>query len=366
MADQVLDGFCFIDWRDIEGESGEPTTDAVRYGRIVEWAASARGRNPNAFDAVTEWILDDPQWTAARLADNKRILMDGVITRFREQNAGLRERLRALEPSGVVNPSVFSTLDRFDEELSGSTVDVSLQEAVSRLFADFSAMRERDTREKIAGHKTGPAGIDSVDAYGYVNHLKECDASVQWALFMPDLVRRQQDGFTVATFEYRTMPAVRFLGQEGEGVGDREGRARLFRTLDAMEEHASGFDHDLLFVHHDGLGVDVGPCHEVWGRFMKADAPVPEGFLSLDLVPECGDGAGVPYCSQFAFATFVGDNEAMHRREGYDVNAMYDVTRNVILGQDVIIPYPDKYWTAEVFVDGVDRPSSAYLFSVLR
>ena len=37
---------------------------------------------------------------------------------------------------------------------------------------------------------------------------------------------------------------------------------------------------------------------------------------------------------------------------------------NIILGQDVNIPYPDKYWTAEVFLDGYDNYSTAYIFSV--
>lgn len=34
-----------------------------------------------------------------------------------------------------------------------------------------------------------------------------------------------------------------------------------------------------------------------------------------------------------------------------------------MLGQGVCIPYPDKYWTAEVFPDGCGKPSRAYLFS---
>jgi len=53
-----------------------------------------------------------------------------------------------------------------------------------------------------------------------------------------------------------------------------------------------------------------------------------------------------------------------NRRLTLAADAMYDVTRNIILGQDVNIPYPDKYWTAEVFLDGYDNPSTAYMFSV--
>lgn len=100
---------------------------------------------------------------------------------------------------------------------------------------------------------------------------------------------------------------------------------------------------------------------------MKAGAPVPEGFVYFDFTPqraEKGFVAGPPYISQFAFAVFSGDMEAMHRSEGYDINAMYDITRNKILSQDVNIPYPDKYWTAEVFLNGYDNRSTAYMFSV--
>jgi hypothetical protein len=140
-------------------------------------------------------------------------------------------------------------------------------------------------------------------------------------------------------------------------------RKKLFRILDAMNEYKSDFDFDVLLMHHYGLGVDVGPWHGVWGRFMRADTPVPEGFLHFDFVPHNDGKVGPPFCSQFAYATFSGDMDAMHKREGYDIDAMYDVTRNIMLGQGVPIPYPHKYWTAEVFPDGCDKYSTAYMFS---
>ena len=66
--------------------------------------------------------------------------------------------------------------------------------------------------------------------------------------------------------------------------------------------------------------------------------------------------------SQFACAVFAGDDDALHRREGLDSDAMYDVTRNIILGQNTAIPY--KYWTAEVYPQGFDKEGNIYLFSV--
>ncbi|NLG26115.1 MAG: hypothetical protein GX558_12215 [Clostridiales bacterium] len=156
---------------------------------------------------------------------------------------------------------------------------------------------------------------------------------------------------------------MRFVGVEGEEFDSIERRVEAMRALDAMPDYKSGFDHDILFMHHYGLSVDH-QWHGVWGRFMKAGAPVPQGFLAFDFVPHDVPGAGPPYYARFAFATFSGDRDAMHSREGFDSDAMYDVTRNIILGDGVNIPYPEKYWTAEVFPDGCDRPGTGYLFSV--
>ena len=156
---------------------------------------------------------------------------------------------------------------------------------------------------------------------------------------------------------------MRFIGRESDELNDVETRKELFRILDGMDEYKSGLDYDVFFMHHNGLGVDIGPWHGVWGRFMKADAPVPEGYIYFDLIPDFNGKPGPPYCSQFAYAEFSGDMEAMHKREGFDVDAMYDITRNIMLGYGVLIPYPDKYWTAEVFPDGCDNYSTAYMFS---
>ncbi len=358
--------FYRVDWNEIDSETGDKQSGIEKYKRLVSWAGKARGQNPGVFDALTEWILDDSQWSEEKLAENEQILMQGVLARFKQQNAQLRECLKELEPSGVVNEAVFKALDRFDDELSGLAAEEGLRETVAKVFADFSVMRERGIREKIAGNITGPTGTDSVAFYGYINFLKDCDAQVQWALFMPDKVKQQQQGFRVDSFEYKKMPAMRFIGKESAEPDDMEARKELFRTLDALTEHKSDFDYDVLLMHHYGLGVDVGPWHAFWGRFMKASTPVPEGFLFFDFLPAADREVGPPFCSQFACATFSGDHEAMHQREGYDSDAMYDVTRNIILGDGVNIPYPDKYWTAEVFLDGCDKPGTAYLFSVLR
>ena len=335
-----------------------------KYGLLVKWARQARGTNPTVFDGIIEWLLDDAQWTPDQLPTNQAFLMDDVIGGLRRQNGQLRTWLQELKPTGVVNTAAFAALDRFDEALRGENCD-DLQEAVSTMFHDFAAMQDRSLREQIAGCKSGPTGTDTLYFYGYINGLKDFDANVQWTLFMPDLVKEQQQGFKVESFEYRKLPAMRFIGFEGEEYADVNLRMEKMHQLNALDEYRSEIKADVLFMHHYGLGVDIGPWHGVWGRFMQADTPVPEGFLHFDFVPASDEEAGLPYVSQFAYATFSGDREAMHKVEGFDSDAMYDVTRNIILGQDVMIPYPHKYWTAEVFPEGCDKDSTAYMFSVL-
>lgn len=370
MSLSIINEFHFADWGSMSEGYGELSA-AEKYNRIVRWAGEARGQNPTIFDKLTEWILDDSEWTLDKHAENEQILMQGVLARFKDQNAKLRTVLKELEPSGVVNETIWQALDNFDSDLTapmGCPHYAEMRETVEKMFSDFSVMRERSVREIIAGNKTGSTGTDSVEIFGYINHLKNCDAQVQWCLFMPDMVKRQQDGFMVEHFEYKTMPAMRFIGKErceGDGLDTDEGLQCLFDTLEAMTEYKSGFDYDVLFTHHYGKGVDVEPWHGFWGRFMKADTPVPEGFVHWDFVQDDSNTPYLTFRSQFAFATFSGDLKAMHNDEGTDGGRMYDVTRNIILGQGVNIPYPEIYWTAEVFLNGCGDWSTAYMFSVV-
>ena len=52
---ELLNAFCFFDPAALSGAAA----DADRYASIVGWAGRARGTNPNAFDAMTDLLLDD-------------------------------------------------------------------------------------------------------------------------------------------------------------------------------------------------------------------------------------------------------------------------------------------------------------------
>ncbi|MCL2665459.1 MAG: hypothetical protein FWE82_07595 [Defluviitaleaceae bacterium] len=363
MSWKIADEFHFFDWSEVEKQ--KDLSPADRYKKITLWAGKARGRNPKVFDALCDWFMNDAEWTEDKLAENEKIFLHGVLARFKEQNARLRAYLKELEPSGAVNPPVFAALDAFDKALDGDAPE-EIGCTVKRMLSDFSCMSEHEARKKIGGEKTGASGTDVVSDYGFCGHIKNLDASVQWTLFMPDWSKQQQQGFQVDSFEYKTIPSARFIGKETGDHESMEWRKDLFCALDAMTEYRSGFDHDLMFCHHYGKGVNQERWHGFWGRFMKADAPVPEGFSHWDLVPNDTDAPYLTFRSQFAFAKFTGDLQAMHKTEGYDSDAMYDVTRNIILGQGVTIPYPEIYWTAEVFLNGAcDDWSTAFLFSVV-
>jgi len=56
-------------WSDIEEQKSEKLSDEEKYKRIVSWAGKARGQNPSVFDALTEWVPDDSQWSDEKLAE---------------------------------------------------------------------------------------------------------------------------------------------------------------------------------------------------------------------------------------------------------------------------------------------------------
>ena len=233
MGKKLIDEF---HWHGNPVRNTEGMSDQERYDELISWARKARRKNPNVFDKLTEWLLDDMEWSGDQLAQNRQILMQGILARFKEQNTQLRTSLLELRPTGLVNEAVFEALDRFDEELSGISIEPDLKEVVALVFSDFSVMQDRKIREKVAGDKSGPAGIDTFSFYGYVNCLKDCDAQVQWSLFMPDTVQRQQNGFNVDSFEYHKAPAMRFIGKEGANLEDARNRRKLFIALNELNK----------------------------------------------------------------------------------------------------------------------------------
>ena len=329
-------------------------TDTALMFRCYKQSVIAEGQdvyiNQHAFNAMSDWLLDDAQWEDPMSAGKEQFLKQCGILLLGYYRNNLREYLENLEAEnpGLVNPPVFTAIKRISDRIPGAhTSDLWLHEAVDPALKDFSAMKSRDLRKKVTD---------------YVMELQGCDNNVQWTLFMPDFIKNQTNGFAVDSFEYKKFPAMRFIGMDDKKINGMEERVNAMKVLAAMTEYKSDFDYDTLFIHHHGLEVD-NPPQLVWGRFMKANTPVPDGYDSFDFEPDAADVPGVPYYSQFALATFSGDMTALHSSEGFDCDAMYDTTRNIILGDGVCIPYPEKYWTGEIFFNGCDQYSTGFIFS---
>jgi hypothetical protein len=97
MCKRLDEAFC---WLEFEIQNDENLTDLEQYQKLVAWAGQARRQNPNAFDAVTQWILDDAQWAQQNLSQNEQILMQEILGRFTKQNVCLRERLKKTRSVG--------------------------------------------------------------------------------------------------------------------------------------------------------------------------------------------------------------------------------------------------------------------------
>ena len=323
-----------------------------KYKRITAWAGQARGRNPKVFDALSDWLMDDAEWTEDKLAENEQIIMQGVFARFKAQNAQLRAYLKELEPSGVVNAPVFKALDRFDDELSGKPHDERLLATAAKVFEDFSIMSERSFRAKFAGYSEGSMHMTDK---GYINYLKDYDAEVQWALFMPEIVKKHGHKINRESFDYMGIGKVRFIGLEFAKNPDihllrpAESLPKLIPMLQAHGTEMTALCH---LEHHHGGQVNKDQVN-MMGYFFKADTPVPEGYSYYD-VPTEHAAYAVYYHPHF---------------DGDIFGAAYEFTRDQILGDNVCIPYPQAYWTAEVYPEGFFTGSGAfrfgYLFSVV-
>lgn len=345
------------DWYDkcrgilIVGEkTGKRLTGEAAYQCLVDWAGWCRGARARpvtangltyllgeaAYAAMCQWLRRDEVWQ--NLTSHEAFLKQSgllLVGYYRNNLYAYLKRLDGQYP-GIVNLPVLVELERMSKRFPGSHVsDLWLAECVDPAITEFAMLRDRAPREKVAR---------------YVQQICECDNSIQWTLFMPGMVRKQlgRTEITLESFTYRTMPPLRFLGVEAAP----EKREESMRILDAMPEWASGFDDEIFLIHHNGR-EHYEEAHGVWGRFMQADTPVPDGFTRIDFMPPDApsrmQAAGPPYLSQFAFAVFAGSEATLHSEEGFDANAMYDITRNIILGDGVLIPYPEKYWTAEVY-----------------
>lgn len=350
MASRFTPDFLLVDWNEIEGKKKEGRTSGEIYSKLIDWSYKAKKQNEKVFDRLSQWILDDSEWIKDKLPENKQILTQ-VLALLSDDCDKFRICLQELEPSGVVNPAVFRALDLLAAGLAGNLDDERIQEAVSKMQADFTVMQERDVRKIIAGC---PEGSMHATQIGYVNYLKDCVTKLCWTLHMPEVVKKHAGKINRESFEYIEIGKVRFIGKDiakYPGILDADPAASLSELAAMLPECGTEIAALCYLAHHYGGPVDSAYCG-LLGYFCKAGTLVPDGYDFYD-VPTEKAAYGV-----YASPSFDGDY----------FGAAYDFTRDQVLADGVHIPYPQAYWTAEVFLEGRFKGSGAhrfgYLFSV--
>ena len=167
----------------------------------------------------------------------------------------------------------------------------------------------------------------------------------------------EENTFTCKHFEYLILGHLRFIGidawrtrEEWDALWAR--KEAFLPDLDRkIGAYAADFAYDCSMMHHNGREVDT-ENHFLAGRFYQAGTPVPAGYDYFDLP--------TPKAAWAIYETTAYDGP---------LGAAYTHTRDQILNDresGMIIPYPDGYWHAEVYVSG--RPHDGrcqfgYLFS---
>jgi len=165
----------------------------------------------------------------------------------------------------------------------------------------------------------------------------------------------ENEKVTQESFRYISLGKLRFIGIDALRTGEEWdalwNRSNEFMpALDALAtEYGAKITETSSMMHHNGNEVD-SENHFLAGRFFKAETPVPEGYDYYDVPTE-----------HAAYAVYTTGK--------YDgaLGSAYYTTRDKILSDGVVIPYPRAYWHAEVYTDGRPREGNyrfGYLFSV--
>jgi len=146
-------------------------------------------------------------------------------------------------------------------------------------------------------------------------------------------------GFTRVEFGYKHTGNLRFIGLDLRANPELDANGTIEKLKPMLGSLMSEFAAEEIswycyLEHHNGGEVNVNETG-IGGYFFKAGTPVPEGCIYYDL-PTVNIGYGV-YC---------GNDDNFDR---------YTLTRDQILSDGVVIPYPEAYWTADQFMLGEDR-----------
>jgi len=119
---------------------------------------------PAAFDAMAAWLLDDSQWETGDLHDQGVFLNPAGILLLMYYRNSLHEYLKKLAKDcpGLVDPAILSAIERMRPLVPGKRRGGGyVHESVYRKLKNFSNMRGRELREKVAACVAQLKGIDA-------------------------------------------------------------------------------------------------------------------------------------------------------------------------------------------------------------
>lgn len=165
------------------------------------------------------------------------------------------------------------------------------------------------------------------------------------------------NSYKCESFQYITTGSMRFIGIDAwrtheDWGGMWEHTADFLPELERMYDLYGAFvPYPCSLIHSGGKEVGVEE-HFLAGYFFKAGTSVPEGYDFFDI-----DGDQVGY-GIYTTENFPGEMESV-----------YIMARDKILGDGLLIPYPEGYCHAEIYTDGRFHEGAfriGYMFSVTK
>ena len=161
------------------------------------------------------------------------------------------------------------------------------------------------------------------------------------------------------SFEYRTTGRMRFIGVETKAPQDAwdtdEVEQRLFHRLEPLKpqldqlktEYGCSIPYLCTLCHsrHHELGADN---RFMLGYFYKEGTSVPENADYFDVISE-----------QIGYGVYHPTDFHTNQEKGYVQ------TRDTILGDGNLVPYPVGYWDAVALIDGMPHDGDFEFGSVL-
>jgi len=164
--------------------------------------------------------------------------------------------------------------------------------------------------------------------------------------------------FEPTSFEYLELPFLRFIGIDAWRTKEDWGalwqrKQEFLPQLEQLSDYISLEMPYLCGFQHSANGTVNVEDHLVIGHFFRKDMPVPDGYDFMDFASQT-----------VGYAVF--DNVTL---EHISRMQLYSITRDKILGDGKIVPYPEGYWHCEVyfkqaplFDDDIPPFSCGYLF----